>query len=270
MPLVQILGGLAWLMQLAAPLVLWDRRLGKYWAALLIVLHGILELFVPFAFWNIMAAISVIPFLPESWLTLKKSAWASQAQELKAAGRGVGFVLLMCVMLCTIFDRNIAEQFDIFEKIGSTKLEKTYEIVTNPFVGIGNLILFNSIWKMYSPTWRHVVWIEWYEREADGKTNPWPQENFSPDYRMHRRTWLEAIWTDFKKEKVFVGMLSGAPERAAYGKYLCHEITEANGRKPLSVHPELFSFDIRGPEENWSLREQKFERTQKFDEVPCD
>jgi hypothetical protein len=170
----------------------------------------------------------------------------------------------------TIFEANIVQQFTIFENIKIKTVKVAYRVVTKPFVGVGNLILFNSMWKMYSPTWRHVVWIEWYYKKTDQSVENWPQENFSPDYRMHRRTWPEALWTDFKKEKVFVGMLSGSQERAAYGKYLCHEIFTKTGAKPVSVRPEIYSFDIRGPDEQWSIENQSFENREIKEEVPCD
>jgi hypothetical protein len=184
--------------------------------------------------------------------------------------RKVCFFLLMGIMLSTVFDRNIAEQFDVFDKIGSGTLEKTYEIATDPFVKTGNLILFNSIWKMYSPTWRKVVWIEWYLKKPDGTVEEWPEENFSPDYRMRRRSWLEALWTDFKKEKVFVGMLSRIGDRAAYARYLCHVVVERTGVKPASVQSVINSFGIRGPDATWSIFEQNAENIERDPEVTCD
>lgn len=269
-PLVEILGGFGWLLQMSAPLAFWPRALGKTWAVLLFVSQIILSFFLPLVFWNLIPAIAIAAFFPQEWLTVSKDYWVSQREGMHASVRGFSFVLVMAVMISTVFDRNIAEQFDIFEKMGSVGVEKAYEIATDPFVRLGNLILFNSIWKMYSPTWRRVVWIEWYARNSDGKTVNWPEENFSPDYRMKRRTWLETLWTDFKKEKVFIGMLSRQADRAIYGKYLCHVIAERTGEKPVAIHSEINSFQIRGHETAWSLKEQPIERTQKDPETSCD
>ena len=269
-PLVEIIGGFAWLLGLLAPVLLWNKAIGKYWAVLLLLTHGMLTIFMPAIFCNLMAMVAMVSFARPQWLTLEKRYWISQSSELKAAGRIFGFSTLMLVVVSTVFDRNIAEQFDIFQKMGSVITEKTYEIATNPFVKAGNLILFNSIWKMYSPTWRKVVWIEWNVKNRDGTVTKWPEENFSPEYRMHRRTWTEAIWTDFKKEKVFIGMLTGDAPKVAYAKYLCHVIAEKTGTKPVSIQPEIFSFAIRGPELNWSIRNQKFERDEKQAETLCD
>ena len=269
-PLVEIFGGFAWLSQMVAPILLWQRVVSKYLAVMLIVLHGLLEIFMPAYFWNYVMMVALISFMPEEWLTLNRSYWSVQIPKLKIACRNLSFFFIIATMVVTIFQRNIVQQFDVFEKIKNKTVESAYRVITQPFVDVGNLILFNSMWKMYSPTWRHVVWIEWYYKKMDQSVENWPQENFSPDYRMHRRTWLEALWTDFKKEKVFVGMLSGSQEKAAYGKYLCHEIFAKTGSKPISVHPEIYSFDIRGPEEDWSLKTQSFENRDVKEEVPCD
>jgi hypothetical protein len=269
-PLLAILGGYAFLLQLAAPLALLSAPFSRYWAALLFVLSGFLTLLMPLSFWNAAVMIALLPVLPEACFTFKVHSWKKYFIELEIPMRKVCFFLLMGIMLSTVFDRNIAEQFDVFDKIGSGTLEKTYEIATDPFVKTGNLILFNSIWKMYSPTWRKVVWIEWYLKKPDGTVEEWPEENFSPDYRMRRRSWLEALWTDFKKEKVFVGMLSRIGDRAAYARYLCHVVVERTGVKPASVQSVINSFGIRGPDATWSIFEQNAENIERDPEVTCD
>jgi hypothetical protein len=269
-PLVEILGGFTWLAQLGAPLLLWHRHFAKYLALVLIVLQGLLMAFTPTYFWNTLLVASLILFLPSEWFTIEKIYWRQHRMMLHRAWRNFCFFLVTTTLLFTIFERNIAQQFSLFEKIQSKPIEVAYRIISKPFVEIGNLILFNSIWKMYSPTWRHVVWIEWYYQQAGQSMQNWPQENFSPDYRMHRRTWGEALWTDFKQEKVFIGMLSGANEKTIYGQYLCREISQRTGVKPVSVHPEIYSFDIRGPDEQWSLKNQAYEQKQVLGEIACD
>ena len=269
-PLVEIFGGLAWLGTLMAPVLLWNRKLGKYLALILIAVYGLLAIFMPPDFSNWIMVVLPLLFLPDEWMTLDREKWKAQWPALRYAGRAGCFFLVMAVMLSTIFDRNIVQQFDLDSKIRSRFIRESYGIVARPFVKIGNLILFNSIWKMYSPVWRHVVWIDWYYTKLDGTVETWTQPNFSPDYRMRRRTWLQALWTDFKKEKVFIGMLSGDAEKEAYGKFLCHEILLQTGIAPLSVHPEISSFDIRGPAENWSLKEQAAERKDPGNEISCD
>lgn len=270
LPLVEIFGGFAWLLQLAAPIVLWSKRFASYWIVLLTASHLILSFFMPLEFYVFAVPMAMMVFVPSEWLSMDLTFWRSKLPDIKDAGRSIGFVLLMFIMPFTIFDRNIAEQFDIFERIGSASLEKTYEIVANPFVRAGNLIQFNSIWKMYSPTWRNVVWIDWYVKNANGQVVNWPQENFSPDYRMHRRTWTETLWTDFKKEKVFVGMLSRESSRIAYGKYLCHVIAKKTGVMPISLHAQINLFSIRGPDETWSLKKQGAENVRRDPEIFCD
>jgi len=260
-PLIQILGGLAWLLQLSFLLIFWQKTLRLYWAVQLFFLFAALTFLMPPSFNEAMGLSCMIPFLPGDWRL--------RGPKLQKLGRALGLCYVTLILTFTIFHRNITEQFSIFKKIDNPFAQKTYSILTEPFVTAGNLILFNSIWKMYSPTWRHVVWIEWYARQSDGSMVNILQENFSPNYRMYRRTWTQALWSDFKKEKVFVGMLSGANEKTVYSQYLCQILQQQTGHKPLSIHAEINSFDIRDFETEWDIHTQKPDRIETQPEVPC-
>ena len=267
--LTEIFGSFAWLLSLFAPVLLWQKQFGKYCAMILILTFLALCPLTPLVYWNILPVALCSLFLPNVWFDSNPIVRTNLITQWQEAARAICLSLTVLMMVSITFDRNYNDQFGFWAKINRPKLTKAYRILTNPFVKTGDVILFNPIWKMYSPVWKTVNWIDWFAKDSKGNITAIPQENFSPDYRLHRRTWTEALWTDYKKEKVFISMLSSREERISYTKYLCYELGKI-GQKPSSIFLEIKKFRIRGPDEHWDLRTQKPDEVKREEEVICD
>jgi len=57
-----------WVLEPAAPVMLWLRPIGRYWALLLIGMHVGIELLTDVGWWHFLMASALLAFLPAQWL----------------------------------------------------------------------------------------------------------------------------------------------------------------------------------------------------------
>ena len=87
----------------------------------------------------------------------------------------------------------------------------------------GRAVGFGTIWRLYSPTWKHTVWTRWYAVDVSGAVNEIPTHNLSPEYRKERSLAAATFWDI--KQAIFQSRLSQTPIlQASYARYLCRNM----------------------------------------------
>ena len=79
---------------------------------------------------------------------------------------------------------------------------------------------FGTIWRLYSPTWKHTIWLEFVRVDAEGVETAIPTMNLSPTYRAERST-LDSLLFDIKVAIVQSRLSSMQQLQEAYARYLC-------------------------------------------------
>lgn len=78
---LRVLTWLVLVIEPAAPILLWLRGVGRYWALLLIVMHTSLELMLDTGWWQFMMIAALLTFLPPAWLRrVIPAAWRQDAR----------------------------------------------------------------------------------------------------------------------------------------------------------------------------------------------
>jgi hypothetical protein len=66
-PLIGVALYVAWFLEVLAPVMLWVRGVGRYWAIGLALMHIVLELTITLGWWQPMMLSLLVVFLPAGW-----------------------------------------------------------------------------------------------------------------------------------------------------------------------------------------------------------
>ena len=84
----------------------------------------------------------------------------------------------------------------------------------------GQEVGLGTMWRLYSPTWKFTIWIDWVRVDAAGNESPLNTVGLSPEYRDRRGT-LDATFFDTKYAIVQSRFFTWPQIRDSFGKYLC-------------------------------------------------
>jgi len=177
----------------------------------------------------------------------------------------ISFVPIMYSNIGLIYFPSELNQFE--------KSEGAMKILYNSIDHIremGRKIGLATTWKMFSPSWKRVYWIEWYATFDDENFVYVETPNLSPQYRDSRGILKELFW-DFKQARLQSSIHHQEQIRISYAQYLCKTLEKELGDMPVRIRAEQKIKDIPKPKVrgNWTPLSEEDQITNVYGVYRC-
>jgi hypothetical protein len=176
------------------------------------------------------------------------------------------FVILL--IFVPSLHRNYVEDLKLIPRNTDNVWAQAYWMAITPFAVVSRAFLTDTLWRMYSPTWKRSIWIEWYALDQSKVMTLWPTPTFDPEYRA-KTSRLQLEFFDLKEPKIQSELNHGHRERISYGIYLCRKIERETKVKPYAMKPIWKEFATPPPDVKWTLSDVKVKTFDKLPEVLC-
>jgi len=123
-------------------------------------------------------------------------------------------------------------------------ISQSYQQSTKEIVEFGRRIGMTTTWRMYSPPWKDVMWIDWYAQDINGNWTYVETPNLSQRYRERRDFWTAYLF-DFKQARIQHSLVHSSSFRLGYAKWLCLQLDTDLGWSPQAIR--LYSKRKRMP-----------------------
>lgn len=143
-----------------------------------------------------------------------------------------------------------------------------YRRVSRPLVELGRVAILGTKWRMFSPSWKKLFWIDWEARRADGTWVLVPTRNLSPRDRATRGV-LDAWLFDFKRGRLQASLVHQETFRRGVARWLAREVERRRGWRPTAIRARYQEKSIPPPgtAPGWSPGEAPVGRVRVYEDL---